>query len=319
MKNITFVVFMWMLLGTTCILAKGVLAGTEIMNTSTLEYEIDGSHYSTTSNATLDKVDQIIDVSVVWNDAAAVLVSSGESNQVLTFKITNLGNGRDTFNLTHETNATNDFTVNNPRIYIDTNNNGVFDISSDQQASSITLDADAFAILFLVSDIPTDSYPSGSTSNNAIVARSTTGGSGVQGTIYEGAGIGGVFAVDGMSGGVDKGWGIYLMGSDVAVKLTKSATLDGKQAVSGATVRYYILVELQGYGSAKDLIITDAVPSGTSYVAGSLTLDGVSLSDAGDSDSGRFTGSAIEVSLGTATQTSSDAYSKTISFEVVIS
>jgi len=68
----------------------------------------------------------------------------------------------------------------------------------------------------------------------------------------------------------------------------------------------------------KNLTITDAIPTGTTYVPNSLKLDGVSLTDASDSDSGKFTGSGIEVSLGTAVQSPGSSYSKNISFEVKI-
>ena len=183
MKRIVFATFVWMLLGVTCIYAKGVLAGTEISNFATLEYEIDGAHFTVDSNTIIDKVDQIIDVDVVWNDASPIIVASGENDKVLTFKVTNTGNGQDTFDITHEANASSSFLVTNPRIFIDTNNNGVFDISVDQQTSSTTLAADAFSTIFLVSNMPTYSYPSGSISGNAIKAKSHNFGSGVPGTL----------------------------------------------------------------------------------------------------------------------------------------
>ena len=319
MKKIIFAALVWILIGVTCIFAKGVLAGTEISNFSTLEYEIDGILYTVNSNTITDKVDQIIDVDVVWNDTSPIIVASGENDKVLTFKVTNTGNGDDTFNLTYDiANPSSDFIVTNPRIFIDINNNGVFDLSIDNEVYTITLAADASSIIFLVSDMPTESYISGSISSNAIEAKSTIGGSGAPGTIYPDKGMGGTFAVDGMSGGVDKDWGKYEMSSDLGVKLTKSATHSGSEVSTGTILRYNIVVELQASGRADSLIITDIIPVGTTYVPGSLKLDGVSLTDAADSDSGRFTGSSIEVKLGTATQTVGDPYMKNISFEVTI-
>jgi uncharacterized repeat protein (TIGR01451 family) len=318
MKKIIFAAIAWMFVGVTCIYAKGVLAGTEIINFATLQYEIDGVPQSATSNIVVDKVDQVIDVDVVWNDTSPIIVTSGDNDKVLTFKVTNTGNGEDTFDLTHEANTTSPmFVVQNPQIFIDTNNNGVFDISIDHEQSSIALEADAFSIIFLVSDMPDGSYPSGSISSNAIKAKSHRFGSGVPGTTYEGAGTGGGYAVDGISGGVDKAWGVYEMGNDLEVKLTKSSTPSSEVSI-GTIVRYNIVVELSGNGNVYNLIITDAIPTGTTYVAGSLKLDGVSLTDAADSDSGRFTGSGIEVDLGTATQSLGEPYMKTISFEVKI-
>ncbi len=319
MKKIICTAFAWMLVGVTCIFAKGVLAGTEIINFSTLQYEIDGVSYTTDSNTITEKVDQVLDVSVVWNDTAPIIVSSGESDRVLAFKVTNTGNGDDTFNLTYDiANPSSDFIVTNPRIFIDTNHNGLFDISIDQEQYNITLAADAFFTIFLVSDMPVESYINGSISSNAIEAKSTIGGSGAPGTIYPGKGTDGVFAVDGMSGGVNKDWGKYEISNELGVKLTKSAIHDGTEVTTGTIVRYNIVVELQANGSADNLIITDAIPLGTTYVAGSLKLDSISLTDASDSDSGRFTGSGIEVVLGSVAQTVGDPYTKNISFEVMI-
>ncbi len=319
MRKILFIALGWIVVGITNIHAKGVLAGTEISNFSTLQYEINGVPYTVDSNTIVDKVDQIIDVNVVWNDASPIIVASGEINRVLTFKVTNTGNGNDTFDLAYDiTNPSSDFIVTNPRIFIDTNNNGVFDVSTDLPVSSTMLAADAFSTIFLVSDMPTNSYISGSISSNAIEAKSTIG-SGAPGTLYPGAGTGGVFAVVGMSGGVSKAWGEYKMSNDLGVKLTKSATHSGSEVSTGTIVSYNIVVELQANGSVGNLIITDAIPAGTTYVAGSLKLDSVSLTDAVDSDSGRFTGTNIEVNLGTATQSLGDPYIKNISFEVMIS
>ncbi|MDD5360307.1 MAG: hypothetical protein PHI02_08570 [Sulfurovaceae bacterium] len=319
MRRFILVAYVWILLGVACIYAKGVLAGTEISNFATLQYEINGIPYTADSNTITDKVDQIIDVDVVWNDISPIIVASGETERALRFKVTNIGNGDDTFNLIYDiADLSSDFTVTNPKIYIDTNNNGIFDISVDQETYSITLTADAFSTIFLVSDMPTESYISGSISNNAIEAKSTIGGSGAPGTTYAGAGTDGVFAVDGMSGGVDKDWGKYEMSNNLGVKLTKSATHSGTEVTTGTIMMYNIVVELQGNGSVDNLIITDAIPVGTTYVAGSLKLDGVILTDIADGDSGIFTGSGIEVNLGTATQTTGVPYIKTISFEVMI-
>ncbi|MEI9903570.1 MAG: hypothetical protein WDN06_05980 [Asticcacaulis sp.] len=43
--------------------------------------------------------------------------------------------------------------------------------------------------------------------------------------------------------------------------------------------------------------ITDGIPGGTSYVAGSLTLDGSLLSDAADSDAGAFDPDAASITV----------------------
>jgi len=228
MKRVIFTTLAFLLVNVTSIFGKGVLAGTEISNFATLQYEMDGVSYTTDSNTITDKVDQVIDVSVVWQDAAPVDVSIGEKNRVLTFKVTNTGNGKDTFDLTLESNSTCPFGIENPRIFMDTNSNGIFDISTDQIVSSITLEADNFSTIFLVADMPTSSFPCEIIFSNTIAAKSNIGGSGVPGTTFPGAGTDGVFAVDGMSGGVDRAIGKYQTKDEISVKLTLSSTLPVK-------------------------------------------------------------------------------------------
>ncbi|MDD2450516.1 MAG: hypothetical protein PHU67_01210 [Sulfurovum sp.] len=318
MRRIVCTVLLWMAAGMTALLAKGVPAGTEISNFATVSYQMDGVSYSTTSNTLSDRVDQIIDVNVVWNDASPVIVANGDIDKVLTFKVTNTGNGEDTFTLLYSADAASDFAVTDPKIYIDTNNNGVFDPSIDNEAYSLTLAAEASTAVFLVADIPADSYPSGSISDNLLEAKSTIGGSGTPGTVYPDAGVDGVTAVDGMNGGVDKQLGTYEIGSELGVSLTKSATPESAEVATGTLIQYDIAVALQGNGSVENLVVTDPIPSGTTYVAGSLKLDGVALTDAEDSDEGRFDGNAVEVKLGTATQTDTLPFGRMITFEVRI-
>ena len=64
----------------------------------------------------------------------------------------------------------------------------------------------------------------------------------------------------------------------------------------------------------RDLRITDPVPAGTTYRAGTLRLDGAVLSDAADADAGTAQGGNIAVTVATATSGSSH----TVTFDVQI-
>ena len=64
----------------------------------------------------------------------------------------------------------------------------------------------------------------------------------------------------------------------------------------GATVTYTLLARFPA--PAADVAIADSIPAGTTYVPGSLTLDGIVLSDSDDGDPGGFDGRAIAVRLG---------------------
>jgi uncharacterized repeat protein (TIGR01451 family) len=296
--------------------AKGVEAGTDITNIATLEYQIGGVSHSMSSNSVVDRVDQLIDVNLVWQDTAAILVESGETNRVLTYKITNTGNGKDKFTLTNSNDPSSNFNINNPRIFSDSNNNGIYD-GGDLLVSEMWLEADGTSLLFLISDIPTATYANGNQSKNILEAISATGGSGATGTIHSGAGIDGVDAIDSFNGGRSHAVGTYEINL-VGVKLTKSASTNTSDVFTGTIITYTILVTLEGVGNVETLVVNDTIPAGTSYVAGSLRLDGVSLSDSGDSDVGNFVSNEIAVNLGNASQTATIPYAKTVTFQVRI-
>lgn len=275
------------------LLAKGVPAGTQITNVAELTYKIGVFDFNATSNTLVDVVDQVLDLEIVCQDNSNVIVQDGESQRALTFRLSNIGNGTDKFSLIHETNATSNFTVNNPSIYIDTNANGVFDPAVDQQINDINLTADTNATLFFVSDIQSGNFASGSQSANGIEARSTISGSGIPGTAID---LGSYFAVDGIRGGVDSDLCVYELAT-VNVVLDKSATLSSDKLFSGTIIHYKIEVKVEGNGSVDNIVVKDTIPAGTKYVTNSIKLDSVSLND-----SGHISGTFITVPVGKMTQ-----------------
>jgi uncharacterized repeat protein (TIGR01451 family) len=68
--------------------------------------------------------------------------------------------------------------------------------------------------------------------------------------------------------------------------------------VRGATVTYSIASTFGGTGLFRTARLADPVPAGTTYLPGSLKLDGTPLSDASDGDAGSFDGAAVRVALG---------------------
>lgn len=75
------------------------------------------------------------------------------------------------------------------------------------------------------------------------------------------------------------------------LSLAKTVTPTGDQP-PGTTLTYRLDIINSGSGSAIDVIITDAIPTNTTFVAGSLTEAGISQSDAADGDAGSFSGTA---------------------------
>ena len=303
------IILFTLLLLNNILLAKGVPAGTQIVNVAELTYKVGTSDFNTTSNTLVDVVDQVIDLEINCQDTSSVIVQDGENQRALTFRLSNIGNGTDKLALTHETNATSDFTVNNPLIYIDSNGNGLFDSAIDQQINDINLSADTNATLFFVSDMPSDNFASGSQSANGIEARSTIGGSGIPGTAID---LGSYFAVDGIRGGVESDLCVYEL-STIKVVLEKSATLSSEKLFTGTIVHYAIEVKVEGEGTVQSVVVKDAIPSGTSYVANSIKLDGVSLSDADHIVSG-----VVEVPVGEITQTTAVQPIYIVEFDVKV-
>jgi uncharacterized repeat protein (TIGR01451 family) len=63
---------------------------------------------------------------------------------------------------------------------------------------------------------------------------------------------------------------------------------------------YQIVATLSGAGTASGLVITDPLPATTTYVAGSMVVDGLVQTDAADADLAQFMAAAqtVSVSLG---------------------
>jgi len=99
-------------------------------------------------------------------------------------------------------------------------------------------------------------------------------------------------------------------------KTTRIHSHDGRLH-TGTHVSYTITVSIGGDAAGKTItqvVITDAVPAGTRYVAGSLRLEGHSLSDRIDGDAGQCDGTTVRVDVGTLSGTAS----KKVAFDVYI-
>jgi uncharacterized repeat protein (TIGR01451 family) len=106
--------------------------------------------------------------------------------------------------------------------------------------------------------------------------------------------------------------------SSASIVLAKSAVIadpfGGTSSVPGARITYTIVATTSGSGTLNSLNINDAVPGGTAYVPGSITLGGLTLTDAADADAGSFASNAIAVSLGNLP----GGQTRTVTFQVTI-
>jgi uncharacterized repeat protein (TIGR01451 family) len=306
-------------------------------DTATTEiYTIGGTSVTQTSNTEVITVLELIDVVVTSQDAGAVSVSSPEVGAVLTFLVTNIGNGTENFALSAQNSVADDFDPSSIAIYLDTDGTPGLDTGTDtlySAPSDVSLDANLVGgdrlTVFLVSDVP-GGLTDGDLSDVDLVAVSGNhpGGSPSPGTVLAGAGDGGVDAVLGTSAGDGSDTGQYLV-ADATVSVVKSIAsvsdpFGGTQPVPGATITYQIAISLVGAATATAVTITDPIPLNTTYVSDSLTLDdgggggAVGLSDTLDGDAGELVAGSppvVTVRLGDLPPASPD---QTITFSVTI-
>jgi hypothetical protein len=299
-------------------IAGGVTAGTLIENTASATYRVGAQSLEADSNTVIIRVDELLDVAVASQNSAPVPATSGTA--VLTFSITNTGNGPEAFDLTVDPDvAGNDFTPIVDGIAIDTNGNGVYDPTIDQiltgAAQTALLDPDTLMTVFVLVTIPAGAADTETATVNLLAEAAT--GTGAPGTVFGGQGQGGGDAVAGSTGADDDAAGNLVIRA-VAVEIVKSATIvdpfGGSQPVPGAVVTFQLLTTVNGTGTIELLDVTDAIPAGTSYRDDSLALNAAPLTDAADTDAGAASSAGIAVAIGNA----SGGNSFTITFDVII-
>lgn len=284
-------------------IAQATPAGIIIESTAEATYEDAGVARTASSNLVQVQVGELLGVAVAGLDAGAVAARPGTA--VLGFTVNNIGNGPEAFTLEVVTSLTgNAFDSTLDSVAVDTNGNGVYDAGIDAvlPAPVITgvLAAGAAETVFVIVTVPAG-VTDGAQSSINLIARAATG-TGTPGTNFAAAGESGVDAIVGPSGGMAVATG-QMVASTSTVTLVKWATVTdpfgGAAAIPGATITYGIEALVTGSAPVDGLVITDAIPANTQYVAGSLALDGASLSDAAGDDAGEASPAGISVNLGT--------------------
>ena len=291
--------------------AKGTHAGTAIANQAQIAYALGGIDSNLSSNSDRFVVDRVVDVQTAWQDAAPVKVAAGDQGRVLTFLVTNEGNGEDNLTLSYDHNTSSDFIPTGVTLYEDTNGNGRYDPGADANVTGLSLAADANATIFLVGAIPDDnSTVSGNTSHEILQA--ATESNATAGADHPGA----VDVV--IRTGEDNATGIYEI-REYWLESHKSATVhsDDNATHTGTRVTYTIEFYIGGHAAGKtirQIVIRDAVPPNTTYVPGSLALDGAAQTDAADGDHGQCDGTTVRVHAGDI----SGAVHHTVTFDVEV-
>lgn len=307
--------------------AAGTTAGSSINNTASVDYTVGGVNQpDVLSNTSTFLVDRRINLTVAEVGGAATQVVPGATGQVLTFTVTNLSNAVMDFRLSAAQDAngattafsdTDNFNVTALQVFVDGNGNGTYDPATDTATFVDELAADGSISVFVVSSIPAGQL-NGDTAGitlTAIAAQSTDGTGAYVATVGSiaadaaetnttandnAAFIDTVFgdgtgdtdaAVDGRFSDDDE--------YDVvtaAIVVVKSSTVVSDpfnltsfpKAIPGAVIEYCLDVNNTGAAAAGSIVLTDAIPANTTYVAGSITTQPTG------------TGSACDVGTGTA-------------------
>lgn len=296
------VVLLLAILSTAPVLASTV-AGTTIANQASIEY-LSGNAINksvTQSNVSTFIVNELIDVQLSWIDASQIVVNSPDTKKVLTFKLTNTGNGNQKYMLT----ANNNIGGGNFTPIINTNNtNGIYIYSENGLSSGLQLEGaykdkeytpndvidvgpGEYKNIYLVYDIPSglNIASKGFAQLNAVSTTQGVSNAQKAGTIIQGSQLGNttVDVILGYSLGKAQSLGNYIV-SGLVVKHEKTIvsvtdSLGGNIVMSGSEIVYQIKVDLSGTGVAKNMAISDTLPPELNYVPNSMTLNGVAVSD----------------------------------------
>lgn len=265
--------------------AVGTVAGTSIVNTAGLRYDLDGASLSTVSNTVTIVVAERLDVALMRDGHDAVVVRSAPT--AITLTLTNLDNGNESFTLV-ATVSPGEVTLRT--LVIDADGDGTYDPVRDPAPvdGRTPVLAPGQSIKLLAILVATSTAPAPATATLTVTAQSTTG-SGTAGTTYAQGGDGGGDAVVGTTG-ASASVTIPLSTGPARPSLFKSQSVraaDGSpNAVRDSVITYTL--EARFTDAVTGARIADPIPVGTVFVPGSLTLDGAPLSDAADGDAGRF-------------------------------
>lgn len=275
--------------------------GTLIQNTATVNFSIAGNPDVAVSNTLSFSVDELVAFSFVSNNPSGVPVQSPEVIAVLSFTITNDGNGSETFTLSTVQSVSDEFDPSASQIYLDSNANSTYDDGVDTlytpTVNDPTLAMGTSQVVFVVSTIP-----SSLNFNDEAELTFTTTSNTLEGI---GTGDGGVDSVMGLQGQSVNVNNKYIVSDTAVTQLTKTHTvldpLGGSAPIQNAVITYTLVLDVTGSGSITSAQIADSIPAGTTYEPGTLTLNATPLTDAADVDPGVFNLTEIQVLLGTVT------------------
>ncbi|MEM6857710.1 MAG: hypothetical protein AAF559_07550 [Pseudomonadota bacterium] len=285
-------------------MAEGIRAGTDITNTVTVDYQVNGVDQNQETASDTFAVDRRVNVTVSAVDTPKS-VNPGSTDAFLTFDVTNLSNDVVDLDLTATLEAGTGANISTLTIYEDTNDNGTFDAADQVITFLDEVEEDETLRVFVVANIGADAVNDDTfdVSLNADAHRAGTGSDGDSTTgtlgaeLTESAGdsadqdvVDTVLAdgsnVLGLTGDADNdgsfsAQGTFTVdGAEVTViksSLVVSDPVNGTtnpKAIPGAVIRYCIAVVNAADGApATNISVVDSLPSDVTFNTGTILVD----------------------------------------------
>jgi len=263
--------------------SAGTPAGTNINNTLTIKYDDSQSTaYPDVDVSTPSAVVVSQDYGFTTSVADPDLSGDPGDDVQYSIQLTNNGNGTDNYNISESSGQGWTWTY-----YLDANNDGVADGGAITNTGDVTSGSTTY-ILAVVT------IPGGTADGTSDVTDVTF-----------------TAQVDPANQTSTEQLTTTVTAPDLG--LVKSVNPTGNQP-PGTTLTYSVVVTNNGTGDATEVVITDNIPTNTTYVSSSLQIDGASKTDATGDDNASCDGSTATFSLGTM----ASGASITCSFQVTI-
>ncbi|MCC6631353.1 MAG: DUF11 domain-containing protein [Gammaproteobacteria bacterium] len=292
--------------------AAGTDAGVTISNTASVNYTVGGvPQTQVDSPAAQFVVDRKIDLNLIETDVARTNTTPGQTAVVTTFKLTNTGNGAQGYTFTAGNvggtlfGNTDAYDVANLLVRVSgtacvpaTTTTPAY--AGETASTVLTLAEDACVYVFILADSPTSAL-NAQAANVRLTAITREGGSladlkpladaallvaddpGTEQIVFADSEDvpSGNLARDGLAFATDQYYivGPALVATKVAAVQADTLQPTNPKPIPGATVQYTITLTNSGAAPADAVAIGDSIPANTTFVCGSMTLNGNPVAD----------------------------------------
>ncbi len=311
-------------------------AGTNISNQANLRFTVQNSPGEIQSNVVNFTVVQLLGVAVSSLDATDVGVNSPDLTRILTFRVTNIGNGTESYRLSRDDALPGDqfdpIAPTSPAasLYLENGLQPGFQATGPNAdtpyvagSNDPQLVAGGERIVYLASVIPASqvSLDRGQSRLIATSAQSDVPGK-VPGTGLPALGANSQERVVGLSRGQADAIGSYrVTGVQTTLVKTVVKVLDpqgGSLVMPGAVLTYRLVGDMRGVGTVSSYNIIDTLPAQVRYKNNTLVVNGTPQTDAPDSDFAEVDTSAVPNVLRVRLGSRSAPFLATVEFDVIV-